>query len=126
MIKKIKIVIICAGNIAEEHIKAFKAQDNCDLIGIYSRTKIKAIRIADKYKISNVVDLAKNFINKNKKPKIIYLLYILDLKLYFRMNRIVKMLHKVSSKLPESIYQATHIKLILMCLFTILLKNTLS
>ena len=56
MIKKIKIVIIGAGNIAEEHIKAFKAQDNCDLIGIYSRTKIKAIRIADKYKISNVVD----------------------------------------------------------------------
>jgi predicted dehydrogenase len=38
VIKKIKIAIIGAGNIAEEHIKAFKAQDNCDLIGIYSRT----------------------------------------------------------------------------------------
>ena len=34
MIKKIKIAIIGAGNIAEEHIKAFKAQDNCDLIGV--------------------------------------------------------------------------------------------
>lgn len=56
MFDKIKVVIIGAGNIAEEHIKAFQAQKNCDIIGIYSRTKIRAQRIADTYNISNVVN----------------------------------------------------------------------
>jgi predicted dehydrogenase len=52
----IRIVIVGAGNIAEEHIKAFSAQNSCDIVGIFSRTKSKAVRIADKYKISNVAD----------------------------------------------------------------------
>lgn len=55
MNNKIKVAIIGAGNVAEEHIKAFLAQDNCEISGIYSRTNIKAQILADKYKISNVV-----------------------------------------------------------------------
>jgi predicted dehydrogenase len=53
---KIKVAIIGAGNIAEEHLKAFTAQEDCEIVGIYSRTEIKARKIADKYKISNVVN----------------------------------------------------------------------
>jgi predicted dehydrogenase len=56
MQKRSKVVIIGAGSIAEEHIKAFKAQDECEIIGIYSRTKIKAQIIANKYHILNIVD----------------------------------------------------------------------
>jgi predicted dehydrogenase len=53
---KIKVAIIGAGNIAEEHLKAFTAQEDCEIVGIYSRTEIKARKIADKYNISNVVN----------------------------------------------------------------------
>ena len=56
MHNKIKIAIIGAGNIAEEHIKAFLAQGDCEISGIYSRTETKARKIADKYKITKVVN----------------------------------------------------------------------
>lgn len=54
MIKNKRVVVIGAGSIAKAHIKAFKAQANVDIIGIYSRTKIKAIEIADEFSIQNV------------------------------------------------------------------------
>ena len=56
MHKQIKVVVIGAGKIAEEHIKAFNAQNNCNVIGIFSRTKSKAQIIADNYKILNIAD----------------------------------------------------------------------
>lgn len=52
----IRVGIIGAGNIAEEHIKVFKAQYNCEITGIYSRTRVKAEIIANRYNILNVVD----------------------------------------------------------------------
>jgi predicted dehydrogenase len=53
---KIKIVIIGAGVIAEEHIKSFIIQQDAEIIGIFSRSETKALQIANKYNISNVVN----------------------------------------------------------------------
>jgi len=52
--KLIKVAIIGAGKIAEEHIKAFKAIKKTKIVGIFSRTESKAIKLKNKYKISKV------------------------------------------------------------------------
>ena len=52
--KLIKVAIIGAGKIAEEHIKAFKALKTTKIVGIFSRTESKAIKLKNKYKISKV------------------------------------------------------------------------
>ena len=64
--KKIKCVIIGAGYMAEEYVKAIKSDNDMELYGIYSRTFSKAIFIAKKYKIKNFF----NSINEIKKNKI--------------------------------------------------------
>lgn len=50
----IKIVIIGAGTIAEEHIKSFLLTKRVKLMGIYSRTSSKAVNLKKKYNISKV------------------------------------------------------------------------
>lgn len=54
--KQFKIAIIGAGNMSKEHIKAFKAIDDFDIIGIYSRTKSKAEILSEKFNIKYVCD----------------------------------------------------------------------
>lgn len=49
---KINIVIIGAGNIANEHLKSLCSIKNVNLYGIYSRTKKKSLDLATKYKIN--------------------------------------------------------------------------
>lgn len=50
--KSIRVAIIGAGNIAEEHIKSFLATKRVKLVGIYSRTFSKSEKLKFKYKIS--------------------------------------------------------------------------
>ena len=52
----INVSIIGAGKIAEEHIKAFSSFKNIKIVGIFSRTKSKAIKLKKKYKIFCVYD----------------------------------------------------------------------
>ena len=52
----INVSIIGAGKIAEEHIKAFSSLKNIKIVGIFSRTKSKAIKLKEKYKILSVYD----------------------------------------------------------------------
>jgi NADH/NAD ratio-sensing transcriptional regulator Rex len=53
---KYKIAIIGAGNMSKEHIKAFNSIDDFEIIGIYSRTKIKAEMLSVEFNIKNVCD----------------------------------------------------------------------
>ena len=52
--KLIKVAIIGAGKIAEEHLRAFQATNKVKIVGIFSRTDSKAIKLKKKYKISKV------------------------------------------------------------------------
>ena len=54
--KKVKVAIIGAGNMAKEHIKAFRSLDNTELVGIYSRTKEKSESLAFEFGIGGVYD----------------------------------------------------------------------
>lgn len=49
---KISVLIIGAGNIANEHLKSLCLIKNVKLFGIYSRTKEKSLDLASKYKIN--------------------------------------------------------------------------
>tara|TARA_B100001564_G_scaffold332555_1_gene319542 strand:+ start:574 stop:1512 length:939 start_codon:yes stop_codon:yes gene_type:complete len=51
----IKIAIIGAGYMAEEHIKAFQQIKLCQISAIISRSKEKVIKLAKKYRIPNIV-----------------------------------------------------------------------
>lgn len=53
---KIKVAVIGAGFMAEEHIKAFSDISEVELVGICSRTKTRADNLAIKYGISHVCD----------------------------------------------------------------------
>ena len=50
----VKLAIIGAGSMAEEHVRAFAAMDGVEVVGIYSRTYSKAITLAKKYGINSV------------------------------------------------------------------------
>lgn len=56
MIDKVKVAIIGAGNMAEEHIKAFLDISEINIVGIHSRTVEKSKKLALKYEIPNVFD----------------------------------------------------------------------
>lgn len=51
---KMKIAFIGAGYMTSEHIKVFKAISNVELVGIYSRTKSKAQKLAEDFGIKTV------------------------------------------------------------------------
>ena len=50
-IKKIKIAIIGAGNMADEHLKSLSSYKNVKFVGIYNRSKSNAKKLIKKYKI---------------------------------------------------------------------------
>ena len=50
-IKKIKIAIIGAGYMADEHLKVLTKLQNVELVGIFNRTKKNAMKLKKKYKI---------------------------------------------------------------------------
>jgi predicted dehydrogenase len=54
-----KISIIGAGYMAREHIKAFSNLPNVSIVGVYSRTKSKAIVLADEFDIPYVANSVK-------------------------------------------------------------------
>ena len=58
-----KIGIIGAGNIAEEHLKVISSIKSISVSSIYSRTKKKSDILAKKYKIKNVHPTLDNFID---------------------------------------------------------------
>ena len=62
----IKVAIIGAGYMANEHIKAFSSLENVMVNGIFSRTKEKAIIISKKYKIEFVAESINELYNLTK------------------------------------------------------------
>jgi len=54
--EKVKIAVIGAGFMAEEHIKAFADIPEVTLLGIHSRTKVRAETLAQKHGIPRVYD----------------------------------------------------------------------
>ena len=55
-ISKTRLAIIGAGNIAIEHLKVLESIKDIELIGISSRTIVKAEELANKFNINNVYD----------------------------------------------------------------------
>lgn len=66
MSKKINIVIVGAGNIAREHLRALAKIKNINVLCICSRTLTKAINLSQKFKVNNYSSNAKLFIKENK------------------------------------------------------------
>lgn len=54
--KKIKVAVVGAGFMAEEHIKAFADIPDVALLGIHSRTRARAEALAQKHNVSQVYD----------------------------------------------------------------------
>ena len=65
-----KVAFIGAGYMAEEHLKAFSAQPEFEITGIYSRSILKAEKLAEKYAVKFVADSIDNLF-KNGKPKLL-------------------------------------------------------
>ena len=62
---KVKIGIIGAGYIAEEHLKVIKEINNISVIGITSRTISKAKTLASKYGINNIYENYQSMIEES-------------------------------------------------------------
>ena len=60
----IRLGIIGAGNIAQEHLKVIEAMDGVSAVGITSRTKSKAEELARKYDVEEVFKNVDDLINK--------------------------------------------------------------
>ena len=84
----IKIAIIGAGYMAEEHIKAFQQIKLCQISAIISRSKEKVIQLAKKYRIPNIV----NDIGQLKKISKANLVVVTvpEIEKYGIMKRIIK------------------------------------
>ena len=65
-----KVAFIGAGYMAEEHLKAFSAQPEFEITGIYSRSILKAEKLAEKYAVKFVADSIDNLF-KNGKPELL-------------------------------------------------------
>lgn len=61
-----KVCIIGAGSMAEEHIKAFRDISGLQIVGIYSRTTERAHQLAAKYEISDVYTSIESLYEKTK------------------------------------------------------------
>ena len=70
---KIKIGIIGAGNIADQHLKVINHMDSVDVCGISTRTKSKAEDLSKIYDISNIYDDIEELIIKQKPDGIMIL-----------------------------------------------------
>ena len=77
---KINVAIIGAGKIAEEHIKAFRATQKVNIVGIYSRTFYKASLLAKKYKISFVSKSIKDLYHNSKAELLIIAVSVISTK----------------------------------------------
>lgn len=61
-----RIAIVGAGNMAEEHIKAFSSIDGVTISGIHSRNTLRAANLAKKYQIDLVSDSVASLYNQTK------------------------------------------------------------
>lgn len=75
MKERCKVAIVGAGNMAKEHIRAFAALPNVDLVGIYSRTKSKAAELAALHKIPVVVDSLEELFNETHADLVVVTVY---------------------------------------------------
>lgn len=66
-----KVCIIGAGSMAEEHIKAFRDITGLQIVGIYSRTPERAHQLAAKYEISDVYTSIESLYEKTKAALVI-------------------------------------------------------
>jgi predicted dehydrogenase len=76
----IKVAFVGAGNMAENHIKAFKNIDNVNLVGIYSRTFSKASQLAAKYGIANTYNSIQEMYEKSKSDLVIVTVSVSEIK----------------------------------------------
>jgi predicted dehydrogenase len=62
----IRLGIVGAGYIAQEHLKVIQAMDNVNAVGITSRTSLKAEDLARKYDVEEVFENVDDLLNKCK------------------------------------------------------------
>ncbi len=78
--KKIKVAFVGAGYMANEHIKSFADESDVELVGIYSRTKSRAISLSINFKIKYVCNSIEELYNKTKANIIVVCVPILEIK----------------------------------------------
>ena len=84
----IKIAIIGAGYMAEEHIKAFQQIKQCQISAIISRGEEKVTKLAQKYRIPNIVsDIGQ--LKKISKANLV-VVTVPEIEKYGIMKRIIK------------------------------------
>ena len=88
LMKKIKILILGAGNIASEHLKVLKKEKTFEVIGLISRTEKKVKNLCTKFNIPVVTNNISNFI-KNSRPDGIMILVSAD-QIYKTAKKVMK------------------------------------
>ncbi len=73
--KPCKVVVIGAGNMALEHLKAFASIENVEISGIFSRTKAKADALAVQFKIPLVAESVRELYEKTKADLVVVTVY---------------------------------------------------
>lgn len=70
-LKKVKIALVGGGYMADEHLKVLSKFKNVSLVGIYNRTKSKAIKLKRKYKINKYYSNIDKMYNETKADGVI-------------------------------------------------------
>jgi predicted dehydrogenase len=70
-----KMVVIGAGNMALEHLKAFSSLENVEIIGIMSRTRSKAVALAEQFKIPTIAESIDELYQKTKAGLVVVTVY---------------------------------------------------
>jgi len=65
-LRQVKIALVGAGLMAEEHIRAFRAVPNVKISGIHSRTSERAAALAERYNIPSVCDSVDDLYRETK------------------------------------------------------------
>ena len=75
----IKVAIIGAGYMAKEHIKAFNDINGVKIVGIFSRTKRKAINLANEFKINYIANSVEDLYKKTKAQLVVNSVSVLSI-----------------------------------------------
>lgn len=75
-----KVVIIGAGAMAKEHVRAFCAIDTVDMVGCFNRTREKAVLLSKEFDISYVADSIQDLYEQCKPDLVIVAVNILSAK----------------------------------------------
>lgn len=109
--KKISILIIGAGFIAEQHIKSLITIKKVNIIGVYSRSFLKAKKLSKKYRINRVFQKLEEVKNFSENIDIIFLLVNAENTLDV-FNKIIQLKKYIFFEKPIGITYSQHLTIL--------------